>query len=600
MRRVLSVLCPAVFMGLFLLVSAIPAFASGDVSVEAATDRTSLAMGETLRLTVTVRNAQDARVDLSPLKDFQAVSEQKNASLTLDGQNVIQVVVYVYRLAPEKPGKARIPALAVSADGETLKTKPIAVTVAVEPPAGSGPNGASAEKAVFLETEVTREAPYVGEQFLYKTRIYRSVPLASANLRDPDFTGFAATRSPGQRDYETVIGKTAYVVSEVTYLLTPLEAKTTVIKGAVLQCDMIRQKKGRTSAPMDPFFLGADVESRVFSAPSVTLNAQALPPYRGEGTFSGLIGQFSITASANANELATGASATLAVTITGRGNLMDAPDLDVAAPGGCKLYKDAPEERIELTGAGYAGESIRRYSLVALVPGAVTLAPISLNYFDPEKKAYRTASTQPLSFTVSPAAQDAAQAGQPGRSEPADAEGTPAPTSARSAQKSRVDLTGDAILPLYEGLDAVRDERPMVVWVFFLLFVLPPAGYGAMILALRRLHADPDPAERMAAKARQALAEALTENQTRSGGEIISLCAKALTAAILSRSGREGEAVTYEEAGEILAGAGLSPNEAARAVDVLRRLDAARYGGAAGDREALLAETAGLLGRLCP
>lgn len=596
MRRSAPAFIIAFALGLCLCVRAVPAAASGEVSAEAAVDRTSLAMGETLRLTVTVRNVQDARVDISPLKDFQAVSEQKNASLTLEGQNVVKVVSYVFRLAPLKPGKARIPALAVSADGEVLKTRPIAIAVAAEPPAASGADGENAQRAVFLETEVTRETPYVGEQFLYKTRIYRSVPFATANLRDPDFTGFAATRSPGQRDYETVVGKTAYVVSEVTYLLTPLEAKKTVIKGAVLQCDLIRQKAGRASAPLDSFFPGADVESRVFSAPPVTVDAKALPPYRGEGAFSGLIGQFSMAASANADELETGASATLAVTVEGRGNLMDAPDLDVVAPAGCKLYKDAPEERIELTGAGYEGESVRRYSLVALVPGAVTLAPISLNYFDPEKKTYLTASTQALSFTVRPGVQDAGQAGQADKPGMSGAGGTPSPPVAKSAQMSRVDLTGDAILPLHEGLDAVRDERPMAAWVFLLLFFLPPAGYGAMILALRRFQIDPGPAGRMAAKAKQALDEA----GAHSGGEVVSLCAKALTAAILSRSGREGEAVTYEEAGEILVGDGLSRSETARAVDLLRRLDAARYGGGAGDRAALLAETAGLVGRLCP
>ncbi len=602
MRKSLAALMTALFL-CALMGAARTAWAAtaadGENAPEVAVriNKNAISLGDSLRLAVTVKNADDARADLSPVMDFQVLSEEKGASLTLEDKVVTRSVTLSYRLVPLKLGTLRIPALTVRAGGETLTTKPLEVTVMAEAPSGDGgENG----RLAYLETETSRAAPYVGEEFLYKTRIYRSVPLASASLRDPDFTGFAAKRVPGQRDFETLKDKITYMVSEVTYLLTPLSPGARLIKGATLQCEIVRNDSGGAASGIMPFYLGADVESKILSAPSVTITARALPPYAGKDPFSGLIGEFTLSASASQKELTEGGSATLTLTLAGKGNIVDAPEIPVTAPDGVKIYKDAPETRTGLTDSGYEGQSVQRHSLTPLRAGTFTLGPFTLTYFDPRKERYETASSEALTFVVAPGAKrdSAEEAGAaPGNPAANGADGAANAGKAQAAPETpgAGNEAPGGLTPLYPGLDALHDERPLSLGAFVLLLCVLPALYVAAALYSRKKTVrDPGPAGRMAARARAALAEA----RIASGDAVYAWCSKALIAAVLSRAGREGEALTCEELADMLAASGADPAQTQELAALRQRLDAARFGGERARPEDLVVLTEAAVGRL--
>jgi len=568
-------------------------------TVSIRTDKTSLSVGESLRLVITVKNAEDATADLAPLMDFQVLSEEKGASLTLEDKNVTSSVALTYGLAPLKLGRLVIPALTVKAGGASLATRPLTVTVTAEAPSESGAKG---ERQVFLETETTRAKPFVGEEFLYKTRIYRSVPLASASLRDPDFAGFAAKRVPGQRDYETLVGKTSYMVSEVTYLLTPITAGERVVKGATLQCEIVREQPGARSRSPLPFYFGSELESKVLSAPPATITARALPPYSGKAGYSGLIGAFTLSAEASQTEMPTGGSTTVTLTISGKGNIMDAPQLPVPAPDAAKIYDDAPETKADLTDTGYQGKSVQRHSLVAVRPGPFTLGPFSLVYFDPQKESYETARSGTLAFTATPGkgegdGQEGGKAGEGGSGPSGKPKVAVEPAPKESVQSGAVpeNSSPGGLTPLYRELDALDGQAPMSGWLFAMLLALPPIIYfGAVFWERKRRPVEGGPAGRMAARALATIEEA----RQASGADVCALCARALAAAALSRACRESESLTYEEFEATLVETGLDAAEASRLGGLFRRLDAARFGDSSERPGDLLDQTAAAVGRL--
>ena len=77
---------------------------------------------------------------------------------------------------------------------------------------------------------------------------------------------------------------------------------------------------------------------------------------------------------------------------------LPAPDLQDVF----KIYPDQPKTKVGLKGGSLAGEKTFKFALVPLKSGPVKLPPVSLSWFDPKQKKYRTARTKPVSLTVLP------------------------------------------------------------------------------------------------------------------------------------------------------------------------------------------------------
>ena len=575
-----------------------PVAASG-IDVAAEVDRKSISLAETVFLvvTATLPNDRKCRVDVSPIKDFRVLSRESNMTLTMRGQNVVTAASERFRLSPKKTGRLLIPALPVSVGGESFMTRPITVEVTGAPPASSKEDG----RDVFADASVTDKRPYVGEQIVYKLKLYyrAGAPILRMDMRDPDFTGFAAKRIPGRRNFSATVAGRDYNAMEYAFLLAPLKSGRTRIPGTAFHYDVLRRRPNAGRFPTSPFFLNSDAESKALSAPDVALDVRALPPYSGKDAFSGLMGEFSLQALADKKELAVGGAATVTIVLSGRGNIVDAPVPDLKAPPGCKLYKDAPEDHIDLTNEGWTGKKLFRYSLAPLRAGTLTLPPVEFVYFNPKTGAYAKTASKPLTFEVAPGQ---ASSGAEAKTRPADepsVSGTGAPSPQETpAAKQKVALTGRDILPVHEGLDALDDQAPMGPAAFFALLLAPPALFAGLFALRRRIRRERDAAGRMADRAARDMASARAA-QADGNDEWKALCAKALAAAVFSRLGREGEALAYDEAEALLVDAGLPEAEALTVKTLMQRLDAARFGGGTGVRDALLGETADMMEKLC-
>lgn len=568
----------------FLLIAA-PAAA--DVEVGARVDRTTLDPGDTLNLVVSVKNG-GGEVDVSAITDFKVIPRGTNTNMQFINGRSTREKLYNYLLIPKTNGRLIIPALAVQSDGALYHTQPITITVNDQPTAGA----AAISRDVFVDATLSNKAPYVGQQIIYTFRLHNAVQIADARFQPPEFNGFTAKEVKDRRSVHKVINGREFAAIEIFYVLVPLAPGATTIEPALLQAQVeVPGSHSRQQSPFDRFFddprfnRGA-MQTRTFRTDTLQVEVQPLPAPDGGANFSGLVGRFELDARLDKAALKVGDSATLAVTIRGQGNIMDAQAIDLDLPAAFKTYADNPEEKIEMDRNGFHGQIIFRTALVPVKAGPVELPPLQLTYFDVTQNSYRTLSATLPALTI-------------GKAD--NAQGTPITiTPAPLGQlKKQVAFTGRDILPPKEGLAAIEHQRPMHWGLFVLILLAPAMLFGSAVLVQRLKRQDQSPAAMMKVRSRQALKAARAEKEA----AFLTHLYQALTAAIHAAAGRKGQALTWQEAETLLQQSGCNEQDARQAAQLLTTIESSKFSGArlnADQRSNLLDQVKKMTRKLAP
>jgi len=542
------------------------ATAAGAATVRAVVDHNQVTVGESLRLQVTIEGG-DGDIDLSGLTGFKTISRGSTNSFQMINGRTSRKMIYNYVLIPLKAGELTVPAIPVTVDGQVHYTVPITVTVTEEPPAASG------RRDVYVTAQISDETPWIGQQIVYTFRLFNAVQVADAKFQPPEFDGFQANEIEDRKSHRKVINGREFIVTEVTFILVPVKTGSLTIDPAVLHVSLLkRSRRPRPFAGMDSFFGRTETSTRVLQTDPLTVTVQALPEKPPGNAFSGLVGRFDIDAVLDKTDLQVGDSSTLAVTVSGRGNIMDAAAPRVPVPDGFKTYADNPEEKIQKDAGGITGSKTFRTALVPVKPGDFRLDPVSLTYFDVDRGEYRTLSTAAFDVHVSPSTAAAT-----------DIDVFRAAPGKVPSLKKRVEFTGRDILPLKEGLEALESRRRLSPAGFAGLLALPALGFFLTLFILRAVRKDRSAGEIMADRARQALKTAAAPGVK--DNDFLSLLYRALVSAILGRQGAVGTSLTWSEARSRLIDIGWDEDSADAAARLLEEIESFNYSGQALDAD---------------
>jgi hypothetical protein len=552
----------------------------------ATVDRNRVALGQRFALTVSVKNGE-AQVETGPLEeDFRVLSQSTSTSVSIVNNQMSRVVEHRFVLTPRRIGTLTVPALTVRGQGRAAQTSPITIEVVEKPDQAPADEG-----LVTMETSISREKPYVGETVVYTIKVFVGGRIANPNLDPPEFQGFSVNPLPEPKTYDQTRDGRRYKVTELAYLLTPLEAGPRTIEAPVLDVDLVVQGRDQGSGGsmfdrffgQDPFFSRHEFVPRMFQGRPLSVDVRPWPPYMGDGRFSGLIGRFDLEARLDRGRAEVGQSVTLTVTVSGQGNIMDAgqPRLDI--PATVKVYEDEPEEEISLTEDGYRGRKTFRLAVVPLEPGTINIPRVQLTYFDVARRQYQTVSSQPLVLEALPADRPeravVSRPDRPGRA---------------VEDKTEVRYLEKDILTVKDPSGELADQGPLPPALFLVLVLIPPAALAAVWVAVRVGSRRPTVGREMAGRARAAVRRA----EAASGPEAAPLCAKAVTAAVCSLAERRAESLTYDEITQLLQQHGADPEDVRAAARLMERIDAARYGGGRASED-LVAETRRLIKKVC-
>lgn len=395
-----------------------------DFAVEAAVDRNVVAVGRSLRLTITVSGASDVtRPDLGNLEGFEIVSTSSSQNINMVNFKVRRSLSLIYTLAAIQEGQFTLGPFAVRAGDKIGETEPIGIKVVSASGGGASGRGqrlsadeAVDETAAFAISSVDSRSAYVGEQVTYTLRFaYRLRMLQGMEFIPPEHTGFwyedLGDHGPV---IEELDGRQYYVVTKKLAFF-PISSGTHTIGASGIRY------VAETSDPFsrEPFSLfGRDPFGRlrgqegVAMAEPVSIRVLPLPAVGRPGDFSGAVGKFEVGAQATRSEVKVGESITLVVRISGQGNLKSVADLATPGIPGFRVFAPKSRQTVSAERGVVGGEKRFEFVLVAEEPGTFTVDGIGFTYFDTDREKYATARAAPLTIKVLPGDAMAAASGE--------------------------------------------------------------------------------------------------------------------------------------------------------------------------------------------
>ncbi len=415
MKRLLPLLLAAALAAL-----ASPALAY--LTITAETDRSSVEINGNVYLTVTVAgdSATVPEPKLPNMQNFNVYSSGRSQSISIINGKITTSVAFTYILTPRFLGVQRIPSISISNGKEKAATPEIQVVVtkarqqaqAQQPaqprqqPRGkaAGRQPGKAGEQIFIKAETDRKTAYVGEQINLSIKFYTAVPLSSnPQYVPPVLKNLLAEDLPPVRNGETDIGGVRYAYSEIKTALFALTPGPAVVQPATVVAQI---PSDQPIDPFDPNFFqtfmsmsGAQGKSRDFSTETLNLDIKPLPAGAPD-SFSGAVGSYTVSASADRTDAKAGEAVNFSVTVSGNGNLKTVTAPKLPDLGDFKVFDTMSSLDVKKDGDVLSGKKTFTYILVPRSEGKKTIPPIKFAFFDPKTASYKELQTEPLVMTV--------------------------------------------------------------------------------------------------------------------------------------------------------------------------------------------------------
>ena len=445
--------CPRLFAVLGVIASAQFAYADSP-SVTAVLNSSETAPGQTVQLDIRITGARGAEAPEEIMVDGLEIRRTGTSQrIEMNNLSLTSSVIYDYTVMPLKAGRFTIPPQTIRVGNNTLRTPALTLNVADSSGRSSAGRSArdtqatSANNLVFAELIVPSKIAYVGEIVPVQIRMGFDPRVRPRLTEPPEIAGqgFTAqklqqsgenTETIGGRIYEVVTYKTAIAaVRAGKFEIGPVKAKAQVV---VPRRQIAPRSRPRSPFDLfdqddpfsDPFFsnpfaqLGERREVEITSEP-VALEVKPLPP-NAPPSFSGAIGNFTMTTEAKPKTVQVGDPITVTTTISGRGNFdrVNAPVVEDERgwhkyPPSSKFKQD---DEVGISGT-------KTFEMV-LSPNEKKqgLPMLAFSYFDPVKEQYVTLRNESIPINVQGGAAVAQNAGATQSAAPA-----PSPAKARPA-----------------------------------------------------------------------------------------------------------------------------------------------------------------------
>ncbi len=472
------------------------------IKAEANISAQETGVGEPVQLTVVVTTQKkidglpwptvQGQLDVFKVQKNQTTSSSSQVSI-VNGRvtkNMTYVTNFTYELVPKKAGTFTIGPISYKHKDYQRNLGQTKITVK------------KTEPGVRLITSLSKRDLYVGEQFRYNLRI---VPKNTVqNIQAPDFQkNIGKSFWMKQLDekinakVETIDGQQRRVF-DVRFALFPLLSGPTTLEGIPIEYEERISSKRRQRSMFSMFeddFFGGRVVKKTVHSKSVSIQAKALPGNEPKN-FTGAVGQYTLKAAIDKNELASGDALTLRVEISGNGlpKKITKPALPDGLKNNFEIYPPETKSTTSIKGGYLHTYKSFKFVLIPQRKGKYDIQPIVFPYFNPLTKRYENAQSKSISVHV---------------------------TKGKEAPQSRI-ITQQDIERLGRDIRHIKKSPAISLttqkhlyqapW-YWGLFFLPPVIYLSLLLYRRRssqLQSDEGLRRRVSAKgvARQHLAQA--------------------------------------------------------------------------------------------
>jgi len=393
---------------IFLMLAVLAA--ADDISVEMYIAPDTISLEDQAFLSITVKGSVQNLPDpqLPNLSMFEAESRGTSTNISIVNGRAESSQTYNYLLLPKKQGTFVIKPAVVVYNRTRYASSEVTLTVldsGVGTPRSmesAGQTHSGETRDVFLVAELDRKKAYVNEQVTLTIKFCHAVRLLSQpDYTPPQTTDFWTDVLEPQKTYYQNINGRRYSVIELNTALFPTRSGELTVGSAMASVTVSGERK-RSRDPFSMFdsFFDRGVSKTVRSSP-LTLTVVPLPAEGKPNDFSGTVGDFTIVSSADKTKVEVNQPVTVTYKIRGTGNIKTVAEPEIKDLPDFRVYRASSNEKIDKIDGVVGGAKIFEETFIPKRAGELTIPPVSLDFFNPKTKKYKSISTKAITLIVS-------------------------------------------------------------------------------------------------------------------------------------------------------------------------------------------------------
>lgn len=372
-------------------------------AIEAFLERDTISLNETVRLIIRSDDANTAASpDLSVLRqNFTVLGTSTSQNISITGARQVSEKTWVTELEPKSVGIFTIPAITVG----NGKTRPVRLKVLPE-----NRSQAAQDRDIFLELDLSDAPHRVQQQILMTVRLYLGVNLLDGNLTDPGPKDAQVRRVGQDTQFTANVNGRSYRVIERKYALFPENSGPLHIPPLRFQgLASDDRSAGQTFSRL--FNQGIRVSA---STRTQVLDILPSPADYDGGVWLPASNVDIVEIGDPQGQATVGQPVTRRIQVRAAGLTAEQlPDLQFAETPSFRQYPDLPVRETLFDGRHLVGTVTRSIAFIANRPGALTLPPLTLAWWDTDTATRETAELPASTIQVQAAGQPGAPA-QPG------------------------------------------------------------------------------------------------------------------------------------------------------------------------------------------
>lgn len=390
---------------------------SGELNFTASVDRTTVGLGESFTLNLSVSGENISGVPspkLPDLPDFNILgrssSQSTNISFVNGKMSRQTTITFIYTLSPKKIGRFTIPPSRIDFQGKTYETESIEIEVikgaTQSPPSTTTPprTAGSLEGGVMLIAVPNRRDVYLGEQVNVDFYLYTQYDLDDVNFtKMPSFNGFwsetiyEADRLKYQKKvYE---GKVYYTALLKTIALFPITSGNLTIEPMEMVATVIKP-------PQDFFDFFGTAQRINIASKTISINVKPLPEENKPENFCGGVGNFAMSVSVDPDTSKQGELVNLIVKIKGTGNIKLIQKPSIPKIPNLRILEPEIKLNIDKSGGIIKGTKEFRFPVIPQIDGEYIIPEFSSSYFNTRTKTFEILKSEKLKFVATGVAKE--------------------------------------------------------------------------------------------------------------------------------------------------------------------------------------------------
>lgn len=381
------------------------------VKFTATTSANPVTVDETFQIEFKV-NAAGSKFKAPALsKHFRVYSgPNKGTSMHYVNGKMSSSVSYSYMLVPINKGTVKLEPASIEVNGKVYKSN--SLTIQINDISESKKKQAkdkkkSLEKQVkknlFIKLNVSKNKVYKGEQFVATYKLYNRTQLTNIEPEKlPDLKGFYQHEIEiDQRTNlkkEVINGVMFDVYTLKQMILLPQRSGKLELVPMQLNATIRVREEEAINTWFGPQYRYSNKEVKLTSN-GATIDVKALPAGQ-PSSFSGAVGNFSMKASIDKQQVKVNEGINLSIKIAGTGNINLAEIPEPVAPTDFDVWDPKIKTNIGKKSAVLSGSKSAEYLMIPRHSGDFAIPSLKFSYFDPVQEKYVTLSSETYNLLV--------------------------------------------------------------------------------------------------------------------------------------------------------------------------------------------------------